>query len=137
MAKKQAYFAQAEKMFVENGIPMSGIAKTLDISEKTLREWKKEGDWDRKRLMFLKNQNSCNTELYELLRKLTQKVNEDIDNGVTPEAGILYTIKALAGSLPKIKVYEDQNIQEQLEQKEEKSSTEDIVTKVNDILGIR
>jgi uncharacterized protein YjcR len=137
MAKKQAYFAQAEKLFVENGIPMSGISKTLDISEKTLREWKKEGDWDRKRLQFLKNQNSCNTELYELLRKLTQKVNEDIDNGAMPEAGILYTIKALAGSLPKIKVYEDQNIQEQLEQKEEKASTEDIVSKVNDILGIR
>lgn len=135
MGKKHTYYAIAERMYVEEKIPVSGIAKRLETTEKTLHEWKNEGDWKRKRLQFLKIQNSCNVELHKLIMNLTQKVNEDIANGITPEAGTLYTIKSLASTLPKIKSYEDTVIQE--ESGQEEASTVDIISKVNDILGIK
>lgn len=137
MAKKETYFLDAEKMYVEERIPISGIAIRLGVSEKTLRDWKAEGDWENKKKNYLKTQNSCNIEIYKLVLKLTKKVNEDIDQGIMPEASLLYTIKSLSSTLPKIKSYEDSKIQEETDTKDEKASTEDIVSRVNDILGIK
>lgn len=138
MAKKETYFLDAEKMYVEDRIPITGISKRIGVSEKTLREWRDEGEWENKKKNYLKTQNSCNIELYKLVLKLTQKVNDDIDQGIMPEAGTLYTIKSLTSSLPKMKSYEDSRIQDEIcDHKDGKVSTEDIISKVNDILGVR
>jgi hypothetical protein len=138
MAKKQAYYAQAEKMYVEEKATLSRIYAVLGVSEKTLREWKKEGDWDHKRIQYLKLQNSCNVEMHKMVMNLMQKVNDDIAAGITPEAGILYTIKSLTTTLARMKQYEDSIIrQESPAEQGEKTSVEEIVSRVNDILGIR
>lgn len=137
MGKKQAYYATAEKLYIEDRIPLSGISSRLGITEKTLRDWKKEGDWEKKKIQLLKIQNSCNVELHKLVMNLTQKVNDDIASGVAPDAGTLYTIKSLASTLPKLKSYEDSILQEESKSKEESSSADEIISKVNDILGIR
>lgn len=138
MAKKQAYYADAEKLFVESGIPLAGIAKKLEITEKTLREWKKEGEWDRKRVQFLKIKNSCNVELHKMLTNLAQKVNDKIEVDEIPDAQTLYAINSLAATMLKLKTYEDSVVQQEISEKteEKEASSEEILSKVHDILGI-
>jgi len=133
MAKKQTYYAIAEKTYVEQHIPISGIAKRLDITEKTLGDWKKEGNWDAKKSQLLQSQQSCNAELYELVRKMTKKISEDYAKDITPDAGTLYFLKGMIDKLPKLKAYEESNI---VKEQENKASTEELLSKVSDILGI-
>lgn len=137
MAKKQAYYGDAEKMFVENGATLAGISKKLEVTEKTLREWKKEGEWDRKRSQFLKIKNSCNVELHKMIGNLAQQVNDQIQGGEKPDPQMLYGINQLAATMLKLKTYEDSMIQEETSKEEKTVSSEEILGKVHDILGIR
>lgn len=137
MAKKQAYYDQAEKMYIEQGVPLSGIAKKLEITEKTLGAWKTEGDWERKRAHYLKTKNSSNTELHKMIANLSRQVNDDIEAGNRPDPQLIYSISGLANIMLKLKTYEDAIVKEETEKKEDKgASTEEILTQVHDILGI-
>lgn len=137
MAKKQAYFAQAEKLYIESGYTRAQIAKALNLTEKTVGEWKKEGDWDNKRSYALKMKNSCNIELHKMLTGLTKKVNDQLADDSMPDAQTLYAINSLAATMLKLKTYEDTIIQEEAGKKDiQESSAEDLLTKVQDILGV-
>lgn len=133
MSKKQAYYDIAQKMYIEEQKPISGIAERLDITEKTLRDWKIKGDWETKKLQLIKSQQSCHAELYKLVEKLTAKMSEDIEAGEKPDASTLYFLKGMIDKLPKLKAYEDSV---STKQKEVEVSAEDLVSKVNGILGV-
>ncbi|MFN7066137.1 MAG: phage terminase small subunit-related protein, partial [Aquificaceae bacterium] len=55
MAKKQLYFNEAERLYVIEQCTIQEIANRLRVSEKTVRLWKEEGDWENKRLQYLKS----------------------------------------------------------------------------------
>jgi len=134
MSKKQAYYAIAEKMFIEEHKPLSGIAQLLGITEKTLRDWKNEGNWEEKKVQLIRCQQSCHSELYKLVEKLTIKMSEDLAAGEKLDGSTLYFLKGMIDKLPKLKAYEDSVT---VKQQESKVSAEDLVSKVNDILGVR
>lgn len=120
MGKFEDYGILAEKSYVEEQLPISSIAKKLNITEKSLHDWKKKGGWDEKRRQFLSSQYNCYGSLYELLNKIVQKSLLDCDQtGDMPDAATLYFIKAMADKLPKIKKLENEIVQEKqvLEQK--------------------
>jgi hypothetical protein len=45
VGKKEIYYDQAEKMFVEGGQSIDRISGILPVSAKTLYDWKAAGDW--------------------------------------------------------------------------------------------
>lgn len=139
MAKKQAYYAEAEKLYIENAIPLSGIAKQLEITEKTLREWKTEGNWEEKRKNFIKTKNSCNVELHKMIANLAGQVNQNLKEGMPVDPQMLYGINQLAATMLKLKAYEDNVVKEEaakINTEEKSTSNEELLNQVHDILGI-
>ncbi len=137
MGKKEQYYCLAEKMYVEEQKPVSAIAKSLNITNKTLGDWKKEGNWDEKRRKFLGSQYACYTGLYELLNKVTAKAIEEFhETGEIPERSTMNFISKMIDKLPKLKNFEAREIAEHLEEdlQENKNVDTDILLSVDKFL---
>lgn len=139
MSKKEQYGMLAGQYYIESNMPISGIAKRLNINEKTLHNWKKEGEWDKKRAAFLHSKYSCHSALYELVNLLVKNAIEKYrTEGTLPEAKELYFIKDMADKLPKMKNFEnnlaEEQIQESTEEKTASVDTADIVKKIFDAM---
>jgi uncharacterized protein YjcR len=106
MAKRDLYFSEAERLYVTDHCTVEEIASRLRLNEKTIRNWKAEGDWEGKRKIFLSSQQAFHTELYELTRSLVKSIREDIDAGRDVSASRLYTASKLIPNLIKVKEYE-------------------------------
>lgn len=53
LAKKQLLFADAERLYIIDHCTLGEIASRLRIHEKTVANWKEEGDWENKRKNIL------------------------------------------------------------------------------------
>ncbi len=53
MGKKELYYDQAERMFVQGGQSIEKISGILPVSMKTLYEWKAAGDWGKRKAAHL------------------------------------------------------------------------------------
>lgn len=107
MAKKQLYFAEAERLYVIEQCTFAEIASRLKVNEKTVRSWKEEGDWDTKRLQYLKSKQSFHEELYTFARLLLKNIREDMEAGKQVDANRLYTLTRMIPQLVKVKDYEE------------------------------
>lgn len=139
MAKKEQYFHLAEQYYVESNMPISGIAKRLNVTEKTLHGWKKEGEWDNKRASFLRAQYSCNSALYELVGLLAKNMLESFKTqGTMPTSKEVYALTAMIDKLPGMKSFEtglaDEAIAQTTEQKEKTFDNADIVKRIFDAM---
>lgn len=113
MGKFEDFGILAEKYYVEDQLPISTIARKLNLTDKTLHDWKKKGNWEDKKRDYLASQCSCNKNLYELVRLLTDKAISDIrTDGVYPDAAALNFISKMADKLPKIKTFEENIVNE-------------------------
>jgi len=108
MAKKALYFTEAERLYVIEQCTLSEIASRLRIAERTVRNWKEEGDWERKRLQYLQSRQSFHEELYEFTRQLMKSIKDDMDAGKEVSTGKMYTFARLLPLISKVKEYEDQ-----------------------------
>lgn len=130
----------ASQYYIENQMSVTQIAKRLTISEKTLFNWKKEGNWEDRRTRYLKTQYSTNQTLYELLHLVATKAVEDYKlTGIIPDQKTLYFIMNMSGKLKELKSFENQTAEEKaLELKElnnekqepDKTSQNDLLQKV-------
>lgn len=53
--KKDKYYAIAENMYVEKFITVAEIARRIGVHERTIKRWKKDGDWSAKRKDFIEH----------------------------------------------------------------------------------
>lgn len=115
MSKKLAYEITASQFYIERSMSIAEIARRLDVSEKTLHTWKKDGDWDKKKERYLKSKYSTNQNLYELLNLVTDKALEDYkQEGIMPDQKTLYFIMNMAGKLKDLKAFEDSEVEEKI-----------------------
>ncbi len=128
MAKKQLYFGDAERLYVIERMTIKEIALSLDISEKTARLWKEEGDWEAKRRQYLLSKESFHEELYEFARKLMRGIKEDMEAGNKVDAGRLYTLTRMLPLITKVKDYED--VRKQKDPREGQSGLDEDVIKL-------
>lgn len=117
MTKKATYEVLAAQYFVERQMSVAGIAKKLNISEKTIHTWKKDGNWEEKRTKFLKAQYSTNQTLYELLGLMATKAVDDYKaEGIIPDQKTLYFIMNMSDKLYKLKKFEEETVLEKIEE---------------------
>lgn len=117
MAKSPELLVIATQYFVECQMSIAEIARRLKISEKTLHNWKNEHNWNDKRNRFLKSMYTTNQSLYELLHLVSQKAVDDYkQEGIMPDQKTLYFIMGMAEKLPKLKLYEKQEVREKVEE---------------------
>ena len=124
MAKKHLYFNEAERLYVVEQCTIAEIASRLNLGEKTVRLWKEEGDWDRKRKQFLSERQSLAEELFVFARKLARSIMDDWDKGEKVDPGRLYALARLLPLILKVKDYESIAAE-----KEEKFSVEEVLKK--------
>jgi len=137
MAKKALYFAEAERLYVQEQNAPAEIASKLQLGEKTVREWKDEGDWDVKRRQYITHRQAFHEELYDFARELINSIREDMKAGAKVDAGRMYTAARLLPMIIKVKDYEDvKAIKEKDGQPQKDLSEDDIVKLVNRGLGI-
>jgi hypothetical protein len=106
MAKKHLYFNEAERLYVVEQCTIAEIASRLGLGEKTIRMWKEEGDWERKRMQFLKEKQSLSEELFVFARKLARSIMDDWDKGEKVDTGRLYALTRLLPLIMKTKEFE-------------------------------
>ena len=126
LLKRDVYFAEAENLYINEHMTLKDIASKLNVSEKTVRAWKKQGGWETKRKKYLKSKTSFHEELYDFSRKLMCSIKEDLENGEKVDSGRLYTFARLLPLITKVKEYED--IAAKSEEKDtNKGLTKDII----------
>jgi len=135
MAKKAQYFNEAERLYVVEQCTIAEIASRLRLAEKTVRNWKDEGDWETKRLQYVRSKQSFHEELYEFARKLMQSIKEDMEAGEKVETGRLYTLTRLLPMLVKVKDYED--VAAKKEADKPSGLTDDVIKLIeSEVLGL-
>jgi len=110
LTKFDDYGVLAEKYYVEAQFSVSKISAMLNISPITLQSWKKKGNWEKKRQLFLASQYSCYSALQELLVYLSKDALAKIKSGEVPESASLNFIAKMAEKLPKIKSLNESNL---------------------------
>ena len=117
MTKKATLEIAACQYYVECQMSVAEIARRLNVSEKTIFNWKKDGDWEKKREFFLKSQYSTNQTLYELVHLIAQKAVDDFKTeGILPDQKTMYFLMNMSDKLDRLKKYEDNLSGEKIEQ---------------------
>jgi len=135
--KKAHYFSEAERLFVIESLTNEAIGERLHISSKTISDWRKEGDWDKKRIEYLRQKQSFHEELYDFSRVLLKKVKDDIEAGKDPSSGQLYTLTRLLVSMGKVKEYEDETVSKAQKSATSEDKKQEILDSIEDILGVK
>lgn len=107
MAKKEAYLETAEKMYVSGFKSVADIAAQLNLSEKTLFNWKKEGNWEAKRLQRMQQETKLDEDIYVLTRLLIKDLKDQREAGGPTNLDLLDRIIKLVDKSKKAKDYED------------------------------
>lgn len=73
MGKKELYYDQAERLYVQGGHSIERISQILPVSAKSLYQWKQYGDWGtRKRAHLASRRNVADI----LRQRLEEKIGE-------------------------------------------------------------
>ena len=68
--KKQVERDLAKILFVNEGANQKEIAARLDVSEKTIGKWVKDGEWEKLKVSMLVTKDNQLTALYRQLENL-------------------------------------------------------------------
>lgn len=104
--KKVLLNDQAQKMYIEDFMTFEAIARELDVSERTVRNWASEGSWDLKRKKFRDFQESLHEDAREIATLLAQKIKEQLGEGKEPSNHLLNSFTKIASSMIKMRDYE-------------------------------
>lgn len=110
--KKQMLANSAAKLYIEKFMTFENIAKQLNVSERTLRRWKAEDNWDEKRAEYIKSKTTFHENLYNFGKTLLESIKADMENGKKIEPSRLYTVTKIMNMLKNVKTYEDKVIHE-------------------------
>lgn len=137
--KKQMLAEAAANLYIEKFMTLETIAKQLNVSERTLRRWKAEGNWDEKRFNFIQSKTTLHEDLYSFGKSLLDSIMTDMKNGEKVDSSRLYTVTKIMNMLKNVKTYEDKVTAESCETEKPKSTglSADIVREIEEkILGI-
>ncbi len=70
---------------------LENIAKQLNVSERTLRRWKKANNWEDKKYRFIKNQTLFHEDLFKFGQTLLKSTKNDMAHSEKIEPIRMYT----------------------------------------------
>lgn len=103
---KMKYYNEAERLYVEDKMPIDEISTQLNISRRTLFYWKKKYYWDKRRKELNSNNLNFIADLRNFIRKLMTKLTKDMETQTPTAQAEIYTLLNLIKSLPEVKKYE-------------------------------
>lgn len=72
--RKQVENDLAKILFVNEGVTQKEIAERLNLTEKTVSKWAKEGEWDKLKTSMLVTKDNQLTSLYRQLENLNNEI---------------------------------------------------------------
>lgn len=137
--KKRMLAEAAANLYIEKFMTLGTIAKQLNVSERTLRRWKAEGNWDEKRFNYIQSKTTFHEDLYSFGKSLLDSIMTDMKNGEKVDSSRLYTVTKIMNMLKNVKTYENKVTAENCETEKPKSTglSADIIREIEEkILGI-
>lgn len=107
MSKKEFKCADAMRMYVNENRTCVEIAEACGISEKTVRLWKAEGQWDLQRENNARSRRLFHEELYEFGRAVMDSIRKDMVAGKPVSDARFNTVCRICPQLLNVKEYED------------------------------
>lgn len=136
MNSKKYLLNEAERLFTYEFLTIDEIANRLNISRRTVCNWKEQSDWNNKRKEYLKSKQSFHEELYEFARKLMNGISTDLDNGEKVDPGRMYAFCRILPMFTKVKDYEDV-IKKKDKKQTQKGLTPELIAQIEEqVLGI-
>lgn len=137
--KKQTLAQDALTLYAEKFMTLDNIAKQLNVSERTLRRWKKADNWDDKKYRFIKNQTLFHEDLFKFGQTLLKSIKNDLALGEKIEPARMYTAFKIFNLLKVVKTYEEEISKEKHKMLETKPKglTPEIIREIEkNVLGI-
>lgn len=103
--KDDATKEKAREMFIVHQITVREISKRTGISERTLYNWKKEGEWERERTALTSAEQALDVELFELARTMSRGIRKDLEDGEKVDEGRYFAMGRLIESANKAREY--------------------------------
>lgn len=79
--KKAALYEEARQLYVEQGLTLVAVGKSLDVSPTTLVAWKKDGDWEADRRAYLVERGCLRDVLRKIVRKMAEQILKELEGG--------------------------------------------------------
>lgn len=103
---KMKYYKEAETLFLQDGLSVDEICKTLNVSRRTLFYWRGKYEQDRKRAEKLATKENFSKELQSFAEKLMAKITTDMINKRPVNQSEFYTLTNLLKYLPDVAKFE-------------------------------
>jgi transposase-like protein len=103
---KMKLYKEAERLYLQENLPVNKIAVQLDISRRTIFYWKKKYDWDKRKFEYEHEKDAFNQELLEFARKMMRKLNNDLDKNSHTNQSEIYSFMNILKNIPLLKEYE-------------------------------
>ncbi|MBR6127945.1 hypothetical protein IKQ21_09700 [bacterium] len=107
MNSKQHLYNEAERLYIYSNKGLEAIANELNLSRKTLMDWKEKGDWGERRKAYKQCKTAFHEELYDFARQLMKGIAEDMAAGEKVDTGRIYAFCRILPLFVKVKDYED------------------------------
>lgn len=104
--KKSQLYDRAELLYTEEQWTFEAIAKELECSDRTLRNWAKEGRWDEKRSGFLNMRQNLTADVQDIALLLARKIKSQLEDEMEPSPHLMNAFTRMASSLLKVREYE-------------------------------
>lgn len=115
--KKSLLYDKAEQLYVEEFATFERIAAECGCSDRTVRNWAKEGRWDTKRVNLKAQQENLSDDVRAIALLLAKKLKTQLEDEVEPSPHILNAFTRMASSLLAVRNY-DKSIEEELAPKD-------------------
>lgn len=79
--KKAALYEEARLLYVEQGMTLHDVGKSLKVSPTTLVTWKKDGDWEGDRRAFRVERGCLRDTLRKIVRKMADLILDELNGG--------------------------------------------------------
>lgn len=82
--KRKELAPKAQQLYVYEQLEFKEIAAELGVSERTVRIWAKQEDWQAKRKRYLRTKEATKSEFLHFVQTLLRDVRESLDMGEEP-----------------------------------------------------
>lgn len=104
--KKSQLYDRAEQLYVEELWTFEQIARELECSDRTLRNWAKQGRWDTRRVNFQNAQEKLSDDVRDIALLLASKIKGQLESEIEPSPHVLNAFTRMASSLIQVRNYD-------------------------------
>ncbi len=135
MAKKDSLEPQARELFVIHQMSLADISRKLNVSVRTLQDWKKNGDWETQKSSLGGNEKSFHAALFKLGEVIARKITDEEQSGREAAPERYGALNRIIDAAEKSRKYEAVAPKKKEDSRSPEDRQKEMVRKINEILG--